>query len=187
MNSEEFKFRLEEQRLKYQESKKLGIDTVTPVVDFISMSKINVRTKAKSTSFCSVCGSTKDLQNHHIKPLRKTNKTTGYNSFDQFVASLGRKQITVCKCCHRSVHAGHYDGLAIDDLYDFRATVTEPYVKATLLTDLSCPDIKSSSETQLEKILRKEKLEFFVDAENRTYYNPRFAIYLNNQHGEKDE
>lgn len=183
LNYKEFMFRLEEQR--NTGAIRSGRTLYTPVVDFMTMSKINIRTKAKNTLCCIVCGSTSDLQNHHIKPLRKTNsKKSGYNYFDQVVASLGRKQITVCKYCHRSIHAGQYDGISVNELHDCRAAVTEPYVEANTLQNYS--DESTFKDPKSKKSTVKRSSEFHVEHEDRTYINHRFKIYLTNKYGKEN-
>ena len=52
---------------------------------------------------------------HHVKHLRK-----GFDpkqkGFTQIMSSLNRKQIPVCLPCHRKIHLGEYNGLALKDL-----------------------------------------------------------------------
>jgi len=53
---------------------------------------------------------------HHIRHVRKRGKTV--KGFSQVMASLNRKQIVVCKTCHRKIHRGEYDGVKLNDFYD---------------------------------------------------------------------
>ena len=49
---------------------------------------------------------------HHVKHIRK-GKVTG---FTQIMKQLNRKQIPVCYSCHLKIHAGTYDGVALNKL-----------------------------------------------------------------------
>jgi hypothetical protein len=93
----------------------------TPVIDFDYVHKINMCTTFKLTSFCTICGQQSNLQNHHIRPIRYAGgKFTTFNAFDKLVATLGRKQITICKDCHNQIHSVKYNGLSLKDLFDVR-------------------------------------------------------------------
>ncbi len=83
--------------------------------DFLRV-KINWRTTFKMNSYCIVCGSEEDIEMQHIRHVRKVGlKQEG---FSNVVSQLNRKQLCLCKVCHRRVHNGLYDGLGLDDLYD---------------------------------------------------------------------
>lgn len=51
---------------------------------------------------------------HHVKHLRKDNKQPA--GFTKLMSMLNRKQIPVCTTCHKNIHAGKYDGMALKDL-----------------------------------------------------------------------
>jgi len=51
---------------------------------------------------------------HHVKDVRKQGYR--YNGFHQQMALLNRKQIPLCKNCHKKVHAGLYNGLSLETL-----------------------------------------------------------------------
>ena len=51
---------------------------------------------------------------HHIKHVRK--QGFRYKGFSQQMALLNRKQIPLCKNCHKKVHAGLYDGPSFSNL-----------------------------------------------------------------------
>lgn len=51
---------------------------------------------------------------HHVNHVRKIGeKITG---FKRIMASLNRKQICVCKNCHRKIHMGQYNGKKLSEL-----------------------------------------------------------------------
>lgn len=83
--------------------------------DFMNV-RVNWRTVYKLTKHCCVCGSKHRVQMHHIKHVKKMGSIL--KGFSQIVASLNRKQIVVCKACHRKIHKGLYDGVKLSDFYD---------------------------------------------------------------------
>jgi len=52
---------------------------------------------------------------HHVKHLRK-GFDENQKGFTQIMSSLNRKQIPVCQPCHRKIHLGKYNGIALKDL-----------------------------------------------------------------------
>lgn len=83
--------------------------------DFLSV-RVNWRTTYKLNKYCVICGSEKEVEMHHVKHVRKMGK--GEEGFGQVINMLNRRQICVCKVCHRRIHAGLYDGMKLTDLYD---------------------------------------------------------------------
>lgn len=60
---------------------------------------------------CSNCGSNHKVEMHHLKHLRTINlKLSG---FDQLMAKINRKQVSLCKNCHIQVHNGDYVGMSL--------------------------------------------------------------------------
>lgn len=98
-----------------QKSKdKQSISAVMKSVDDICKVKINWRTAYKLSQHCTICGSKKNVEYHHVKHIRK-GKVTG---FLQVLKQFNRKQIPCCKICHNKIHKGLYDSLPLDQLYD---------------------------------------------------------------------
>ena len=58
---------------------------------------------------CELCGSTADIQVHHIRALRDLNvKGQGDKpKWIQIMAARKRKTLAVCQTCHQNIHAGH--------------------------------------------------------------------------------
>ena len=58
---------------------------------------------------CELCGSTADIQVHHIRALRDLNvKGQGDKpKWIQIMAARKRKTLVVCQTCHQNIHAGH--------------------------------------------------------------------------------
>lgn len=84
-------------------------------VDEISHLNVNWRTKYKlEAAHCPICGSNLKIELHHVRHVRK-GKVTG---FLQVMKDLNRRQIPLCANCHRNVHKGIYDNIALRDIYD---------------------------------------------------------------------
>ena len=56
---------------------------------------------------CVSCGSTSNIEIHHVKKLSK--KIKSQNSIHQIMSKLGRKQVPVCEKCHKNIHSGTFD------------------------------------------------------------------------------
>ena len=59
---------------------------------------------------CEMCGSTEDVQVHHIRALRDLNvKGQGKKPlWIQIMAARQRKTLVVCRACHLTVHGGNW-------------------------------------------------------------------------------
>lgn len=62
---------------------------------------------------CSICGSTDNVEMHHVKHVRK-GKIVGFTAL---MSKLNRKQIPVCVNCHDKIHSGKYDGLSLKNIH----------------------------------------------------------------------
>jgi hypothetical protein len=64
---------------------------------------------------CAICDSDQSLtEMHHVRHVRK--QGFRYKGFHEQMALLNRKQIPLCKNCHKMVHAGLYDGPSLETL-----------------------------------------------------------------------
>ena len=63
---------------------------------------------------CAICDEEGPCEMHHIKHVRK--QGFRYKGFANQMALLNRKQIPLCKDCHKKVHAGLYDGPSLEYL-----------------------------------------------------------------------
>jgi len=95
--------------------------TDSPHVDLVRTA-VRMRTHSKLGRPCCVCGSADDVEMHHIQHSHKmSEKKASSNDFARILRALNRKQIPVCKRCHRKIHKGEYDGLKLSELaYDPR-------------------------------------------------------------------
>jgi group II intron reverse transcriptase/maturase len=94
-----------------------GAFTEQSDVDLVRMQE-RLRTRSKLGWACCICNADQDVAMHHVRHIRKmTNKHA--KGFTRVMAALNRKQIPVCRECHRRIHNGSYDGLKLSDLaYD---------------------------------------------------------------------
>lgn len=60
---------------------------------------------------CANCGTLQNIEMHHVKQIRTINPSLG--SFDRMMARINRKQVPLCRVCHRKVHAGRYAGMSL--------------------------------------------------------------------------
>lgn len=79
---------------------------------FKPMNSINWRTYKNLDNICCICGTDKDVQQHHIHHIRK-GKVVG---FAQVMKQLNRKTIPLCKTHHLEVHNHKYDDIKLSDL-----------------------------------------------------------------------
>lgn len=175
LNYKEFMYKILQYRDKYRSALNQDPNNpiLTPAIDFRSMHKSNFRTTMKLTTACTVCGDTGPLQNHHIKPIRHSGgKFSGYKGFDKMVASLGRKQISVCQTCHTSIHSGKYNGISLEDIYDVRLAVPESYIKIEL------PKSPTTNPTRDNTGNNKYGDGIIINKNDRTYLNIPFRNYL---------
>ena len=64
---------------------------------------------------CAICDSEEGpIEMHHVKHVRK--QGFRYKGFHNQMALLNRKQIPLCRYCHKRVHAGLYDGPSLEVL-----------------------------------------------------------------------
>ena len=64
---------------------------------------------------CAICDSEEvPIEMHHVKHVRK--QGFRYKGFQKQLLLLNRKQIPLCKNCHKKVHAGLYDGPSLKTL-----------------------------------------------------------------------
>ncbi|MFC1961125.1 reverse transcriptase domain-containing protein [Chloroflexota bacterium] len=62
---------------------------------------------------CELCGSTEQVQVHHIRSIKKLKQRYRNKTLPKWVISMSgrnRNTLVVCGECHREIHAGQYDG-----------------------------------------------------------------------------
>lgn len=102
----------EEKKYKKFDWSKMKFISVPEENLFQAMDTINWRTYKNLENVCCICGTNKDVEQHHIKHIRK-GKVVG---FSQVMKQLNRKTIPLCKTHHLEVHNGQYDNIKLTDL-----------------------------------------------------------------------
>lgn len=94
---------------KYTSFKKKWGISINPVNDNLNI-QLSMRTRSKLLfTNCCICGSTRNIEMHHIRHVRKGVKSAQH--FNRVLALVNRKQIPVCKECHYMIHKGIYDDI----------------------------------------------------------------------------
>lgn len=92
---------------------KIGITPNITNEDFLeSFTWLSWRTMASFNMPCASCGSDQQIEQHHIKHIRKRAYTLipEADSFQKIMALRNRKQIPLCQSCHKDLHRGNYSG-----------------------------------------------------------------------------
>lgn len=66
------------------------------------------KTKTRLLDDCAICGDAGRIEMHHVRHIRKRGHHV--KGFKLYLAAINRKQIPVCRQCHRDIHNGKYDG-----------------------------------------------------------------------------
>jgi len=99
------KWRLKER--KWLRGKNVNLPTYSYMKNLVSRSSLGLP--------CAVCDSNESpIEMHHVKHVKKNGYR--YQGFHQQMALLNRKQIPLCKDCHKKVHAGLYNGPSLESL-----------------------------------------------------------------------
>jgi nicotine oxidoreductase len=69
------------------------------------------RTQTRLLDECVICGSQENVEMHHVRHIRKRGENV--QGFTLYMAAINRKQVPVCRKCHREIHNGQYDGASL--------------------------------------------------------------------------
>ena len=72
------------------------------------------RTRTRLLDDCAICGSQEQVVMHHVRHIRKRGKKV--QGFTLYMAAINRKQVPVCRKCHREIHNGKYDGASLSSI-----------------------------------------------------------------------
>jgi hypothetical protein len=72
------------------------------------------RTQTRLLDNCAICGNHEQIVMHHVRHIRKRGKQL--QGFTLYMAAINRKQVPVCKKCHREIHNGQYDGVSLSSI-----------------------------------------------------------------------
>lgn len=76
--------------------------------------RYRLETQISMAESCAICGVDQGIEMHHVRHLRKDSVVgTGFTAL---MSKLNRKQIPVCKPCHKKIHKGLYNGLNLNEL-----------------------------------------------------------------------
>lgn len=68
-------------------------------------------TQSRLLDNCAICDSPNQVEMHHVRHIRKRGQRL--NGFNLYMAAINRKQVPVCRKCHRDIHNGKYDGASL--------------------------------------------------------------------------
>lgn len=71
-------------------------------------------TRSSLKKNCLICQNKNNIEMHHVKHIRKNG--IRYGGFQKEMSLLNRKQVPLCRNCHRKVHHGLYDGIKLTNL-----------------------------------------------------------------------
>jgi group II intron reverse transcriptase/maturase len=74
------------------------------------------RTRSRLLDNCAICGNDQQVEIHHVRHIRKGGKKA--QGFTLYMAAINRKQVPVCRECHRDIHNGKYDGPRLSTVLD---------------------------------------------------------------------
>jgi group II intron reverse transcriptase/maturase len=72
------------------------------------------RTRTRLLDDCAICGSQEQVEMHHVRHIRKRGEKV--RGFTLYMAAINRKQVPVCRKCHREIHNGKYDGANLSSI-----------------------------------------------------------------------
>lgn len=96
-------------RRKFFGQAKLDLDHIFALQTFRTKSRLGIEKCAVKN-----CFSGEPVEMHHVKHIRKVGSKV--RGFTKLMAQINRKQVPLCQSCHRKVHNGKYDGLALANL-----------------------------------------------------------------------
>lgn len=73
-------------------------------------------TRTRLLDNCAICGSSEYIQMHHVRHIRKRGEKV--QGFTLYMAAINRKQVPVCRKCHREIHNGKYDGASLSSIFE---------------------------------------------------------------------
>jgi Type II intron maturase len=104
---------------KYNWKKKKNISIPEENI-FKPMATINWRTYKNLDNICCICGTDRNVEQHHIHHVRK-GKVVG---FSQVMKQLNRKTIPLCHTHHQEVHNHKYNDIALSELIGIERFLT---------------------------------------------------------------
>ena len=73
-----------------------------------------MRSRSKFEKPCCLCGeAAAPIVMHHVRHIRKLSHQRTPTGFNRILRAINRKQVPVCKTCHRKIHRGEYDHIKL--------------------------------------------------------------------------
>jgi len=144
--------------------KKGRIPKVTNDQYLEKISWISWRTSAQFDLPCANCGTSTDVQQHHLRAIRKRSYALipGDKTYQQVMALRNRKQIPLCIKCHVPLtHQGKYQGVQLiklaprQKLVDNRITHIEAFIQPG--QNYNALTLEEKGWTKLSKINKETK------------------------------
>jgi group II intron reverse transcriptase/maturase len=76
--------------------------------------QLKVSTRWALDQVCASCGSSEEVEMHHVRHIKTID--VKLSNFDKQLARINRKQVPLCRTCHREVHRGNYHGKSLRHL-----------------------------------------------------------------------
>ena len=83
-----------------------AIAKINPLARIDKLAMATFRTKNLFDASCSHCGSTDNIEVHHVRKLRDSSKAIKADWLTSMMSRMNRKQIPLCKTCHSDYHRG---------------------------------------------------------------------------------
>jgi hypothetical protein len=84
---------------------KSALDT-NPLARLEKLANATFRSKAVLDKPCTVCGSTENIEMHHVRKLRDSKKLLKSDYLTNLMSRMNRKQVPICRPCHIKYHRG---------------------------------------------------------------------------------
>jgi len=79
---------------------------MNPIARLEKLANITFISKAVLDSTCTVCGTSENIEMHHVRKLRESTRAIKMDYMTSMMSRMNRKQIPICKPCHIKYHRG---------------------------------------------------------------------------------
>jgi len=83
-----------------------AISNINPFSRMDKLAMATFRSKKLFEANCSHCGSTENIEVHHVRKIRDSSKKIKADWLTSMMSRMNRKQIPLCKTCHINYHRG---------------------------------------------------------------------------------
>ena len=82
------------------------IEDINPMLRLEKLSTATFRSKSVLSSPCTICGSSENIEMHHVRKLRDSSRAIKLDYMTSMMSRMNRKQIPICRPCHINYHRG---------------------------------------------------------------------------------